>query len=98
MLHGCDTFYSIPSISKWNKNNVLNINDLIKPNNDINEINKIDNKKNKNSKNKTISLISVESNNGSGKTSLINRYVNNQFINDSFPVKKCFYIYRKKSR
>lgn len=60
MLFGCDSFFSLPSVSRWNKNNNINEDDLFKSNN-------INNKKNN------------KCGNGTGKTSLITRFLYNVF-------------------
>lgn len=76
MLFGCDSFFSLPSVSRWNKNNNINEDDLFKSNN-------INNKKNNNKLNNklkiTLTIISAKCGNGTGKTSLITRFLYNVF-------------------
>ena len=76
MLFGCDSFFSLPSVSRWNKNNNINEDDLFKSNN-------INNKKNNNKLNNklkiTLTIISAKCGNGTGKASLITRFLYNVF-------------------
>ena len=76
ILFGSDSFFSLPSVSRWNKNNNINEDDLFKSNN-------INNKKNNNKLNNklkiTLTIISAKCGNGTGKTSLITRFLYNVF-------------------
>ena len=76
MLFGCDSFFSLPNVSRWNKNNNINKNDLFKSNN-IN--NKNNNKNDYNKLKITLTTISAKSGCGTGKTALITRFLYNVF-------------------
>ena len=72
MLFGCDSFFSLPNVSRWNKNNnINNINFFIS--------NNINNKKDYNKLKITLTTISGRSGGGTGKTALITRFLYNVF-------------------
>ena len=73
MLYGCESFLSIPNVSKWNKDKNINKINLFISNN-------INNKKDYNKLKITLTTISGRSGSGTGKTALIERFLNNTFI------------------
>ena len=63
MLYQCNSLFSLPNVSKWNKNN------------DIEKINLI-------SKRKAFTIALIGGSTNAGKTCLINKFLNNNFISN----------------
>ena len=80
MLYGCESFLSIPNVSKWNKDNNINKINLFISNN-------INNKKDYNKLKITLTTISGRSGSGTGKTALIQRFLYNTFIDQEIQSK-----------